>query len=218
MVEPAADGADGREERDGTAVGGAGASSSVAVDAAAVGGAALAAVRSQFGAAYSILYRVYLKYQEALRAQAYVSAAVCNRPTPPLRFEKSVFFARNGVVRSTTTFPFSCSDTPTHVKLAPHFISVKYRVAVPSVSAAWRTGWSNHHLLLCCRCCCVDNSKLDFDDLLVLCVKLLETQPAIATVVASGCHHLLVDEFQVPCPRQNSHLCRTRSKCSVPPT
>ncbi len=39
--------------------------------------------------------------------------------------------------------------------------------------------------------------KLDFDDLLILCVQLLERHPAIATVVSGGCEHLLVDEFQV---------------------
>lgn len=38
--------------------------------------------------------------------------------------------------------------------------------------------------------------KLDFDDLLVYGVQLLEAVPAVATVISSSCQHLLVDEFQ----------------------
>ena len=38
--------------------------------------------------------------------------------------------------------------------------------------------------------------KLDFDDLLVYGVQLLEAVPAVATAISSSCQHLLVDEFQ----------------------
>jgi hypothetical protein len=53
------------------------------------------------------------------------------------------------------------------------------------------------------RCCLVHitlellrGSKLDFDDLLVLGVRLVEACPVIAEVISTNCHHLLVDEFQ----------------------
>ena len=51
------------------------------------------------------------------------------------------------------------------------------------------------------QCCCSPNvsaphSKLDFDDLLVAGVRLMECVPAVAAIVSANTHHLLVDEFQ----------------------
>ncbi len=38
---------------------------------------------------------------------------------------------------------------------------------------------------------------MDFDDLVLLALQLLERNAAIASVVSDAVHHLLVDEFQV---------------------
>jgi hypothetical protein len=46
--------------------------------------------------------------------------------------------------------------------------------------------------------------KVDFDDLVLLALQLLERTPAVTGVVAGGVHHLLVDEFQV---RLLRHCC-----------
>ena len=42
----------------------------------------------------------------------------------------------------------------------------------------------------------IDNNALDFDDLLVITVRLLEEHPAIREKYAERFHHILVDEFQ----------------------
>ena len=45
--------------------------------------------------------------------------------------------------------------------------------------------------------CKIASRKVDFDDLVLMALQLLDRNAAIASVVSDAVHHLLVDEFQV---------------------
>ena len=127
-------------------------------------------LRAQFPVTYDCLLTAFTRYQAELKAAGYALVCVC------VLIAVGVW----GDVRYRFVMFSMCFNRGT-------------------ITVLGTVIFSRHIVIMCVLCACVPPhslSKLDFDDLLVCGVRLLECVPAVAAAASAACVHLLVDEFQ----------------------